>query len=1038
MGDDVGTPGAPATPSTRTFLIADVRGYTTYTRERGDDAAARLATDFAEIARRVSAEHEGTLLELRGDEALVVFVSVRNAVRSAIALQAAFRSAALPRGVGIGLDAGEAIPVGDGYRGSALNMAARLCSKAEPGQVLASETVTHLAGRLEGIAYVDARTYRLKGYGEPVRAVEVLPENQMPSKLARRYRRMRSRLRAYRRIRIGIAAVVVAALLGSIIPFALGGGSPIGNLPPGSALLDAKSLRVIERHIAGTAPNEAGVGKFVDGSFWGFSVHPSFFFQVDPHTGRTLKRISSPTSAEDLGTFAIGGGSIWLTNLKTATVTKVDIASGRQADEFDLQTHDGGSSIGGIQFGSGSLWVTRFGPGKPQVLRLDPSDGSVEHAFDDVAGSDNLYRGVDSVWAASGGGITRIDAKNGTVTPVNLSGELSGVTEGGGYGWATDQAKGIVYKIDPASGGVVGSYETGDGATDPVYDHGIVWIANTDAGTATRIDALTGARRTIPFGHPVTLAVGGGVLAVDLAQGRSYEARIEALKGKVARFFTAGRAIPEDSATASDPFEFQIERATCAKLLNYADDIGGPRLIPEIAAALPTVSRDKRTYTFTIRSGYRFSPPANSPVTAQTMLVSIERALSPKLRQESPAPGVVGDIEGESAFRAGRTAKITGLRATGDTLSITLQAPSPDFLERLATPYFCPVPDGTPFVEGAMGRLLPGSDGTTPSAGPYYIADHLNGEYVILKRNPNYTGPRPHALDAIAFRMGVDPGKAVRLVEDGRWDGIIALQDPVLSPNGALAGRWGPASDAAKKGDQRFFQTPLLNADYLVFNEAQGHAFADPALRRAVASALNRTALAAIFDETPDDRLVGDSMSAFAGGHAFPLESPVPAKRSGPRRTLRMITRADCRQCEAFDRQVESDLDPLGIDLSIDAVDDPFGALRTRSSRYDLLNGFSVIDYPDGAGFLRRMLIDDAFPGWISSSIVHRVEALDALAGEARQRQAAALAQTFLRVDVPVAVFGISGTPEFFSPRIGCRVFHSFDSGVDLAALCLT
>ncbi|HEX6581328.1 MAG TPA: hypothetical protein VF195_10710, partial [Actinomycetota bacterium] len=53
----------------RTFLIADVRGYTLVTQERGDEAAAKLAAKFADIAREVIEERGGTLLELRGDEA---------------------------------------------------------------------------------------------------------------------------------------------------------------------------------------------------------------------------------------------------------------------------------------------------------------------------------------------------------------------------------------------------------------------------------------------------------------------------------------------------------------------------------------------------------------------------------------------------------------------------------------------------------------------------------------------------------------------------------------------------------------------------------------------------------------------------------------------------------------------------------------------------------------------------------------------------------------------------------------------------------
>ena len=55
-------------PIVRTFLIADVRGYTRFTVEHGDEAAARLATRFAEIAERVATAHEGAVSELRGDE----------------------------------------------------------------------------------------------------------------------------------------------------------------------------------------------------------------------------------------------------------------------------------------------------------------------------------------------------------------------------------------------------------------------------------------------------------------------------------------------------------------------------------------------------------------------------------------------------------------------------------------------------------------------------------------------------------------------------------------------------------------------------------------------------------------------------------------------------------------------------------------------------------------------------------------------------------------------------------------------------------
>ena len=62
-----------------------------------------------------------------------------------------------------------------------------------------------------------------------------------------------------------------------------------------------------------------------------------------------------------------------------------------------------------------------------------------------------------------------------------------------------------------------------------------------------------------------------------------------------------------DPALAYYVISWQIEHATCARLLNYPDE-GGP-LQPEIALGFPTVSSDGLTYTFTLRDGFRFSRP---------------------------------------------------------------------------------------------------------------------------------------------------------------------------------------------------------------------------------------------------------------------------------------------------------------------------------------------------------------------------------------------------------------------------------------------
>ena len=152
----------------RTFLIADIRGYTLFTNQLGDEAASRLAAKFAQIVAEGVEAWDGTLVELRGDEALAVFDSPRQAIRCAAELQLAFaaetsREPHLPLRVGIGIDAGEAVPVGDGYRGAALNLAARLCATAAAGEIRASESVAHLAGPIQGISLSRLDPTELKG-----------------------------------------------------------------------------------------------------------------------------------------------------------------------------------------------------------------------------------------------------------------------------------------------------------------------------------------------------------------------------------------------------------------------------------------------------------------------------------------------------------------------------------------------------------------------------------------------------------------------------------------------------------------------------------------------------------------------------------------------------------------------------------------------------------------------------------------------------------------------------------------------------------
>ena len=124
-----------------------------------------------------------------------------------------------------------------------------------------------------------------------------------------------------------------------------------------------------------------------------------------------------------------------------------------------------------------------------------------------------------------------------------------------------------------------------------------------------------------------------------------------------------------------DTLSWGLLYTTNLTLLNYPDRPApeGSRLVPDAAVAFPRVSRDGRTYTFTVRKGLRFSD--GSAVTARNFAHAIHRAAHPK--QASPAIAFLHDVVGADELNEGKASRVTGVSANGLTLTITLERPSP-------------------------------------------------------------------------------------------------------------------------------------------------------------------------------------------------------------------------------------------------------------------------------------------------------------------------------------------------------------------------
>ncbi len=162
---------------TRGFLFSDLRGYSAYTERRGDRVARELLTRYRRVVREAIAAFGGAEIRTEGDSFYVVFDSVSQAVQAALAIQHGLsQETGEPIWAGIGVHAGDVEDdVEQGIVSSAVNIAARICALAQPGEVLVSETVRQLTRTYLEVTFIPRGRRRLKGISEPVAVYRVDP-----------------------------------------------------------------------------------------------------------------------------------------------------------------------------------------------------------------------------------------------------------------------------------------------------------------------------------------------------------------------------------------------------------------------------------------------------------------------------------------------------------------------------------------------------------------------------------------------------------------------------------------------------------------------------------------------------------------------------------------------------------------------------------------------------------------------------------------------------------------------------------------------
>ncbi len=288
-----------------------------------------------------------------------------------------------------------------------------------------------------------------------------------------------------------------------------------------------------------------------------------------------------------------------------------------------------------------------------------------------------------------------------------------------------------------------------------------------------------------------------------------------------------------------------VERATYQTLVTFPDkDFSS---IEPLLATSWDVSADGLTYTFHLTDSAVFS--SGNPVTADDVVFSFNR---------------LENVKGSPSFQADRIASTTATDA--HTVTIVLNAPSPEFLSLLCSGFFS-ITDSKDIIANGGTDAADAKDTDTAQAyldghsagsGPYMLESWEKQSKTVLVRNPNYAGTAPY-FDRVIINNIPEAAAQQAALEAGDVD--IALD---MTPDQITAVK-SNADISIFSGVSQYTHFLLMNEDKTI-----GGPMSDPKVQLAVRYALDYDGYKTLWGGvTPGSNLAIGVAGAFGEDKAF-------------------------------------------------------------------------------------------------------------------------------------------------------------------------
>jgi oligopeptide transport system substrate-binding protein len=271
-----------------------------------------------------------------------------------------------------------------------------------------------------------------------------------------------------------------------------------------------------------------------------------------------------------------------------------------------------------------------------------------------------------------------------------------------------------------------------------------------------------------------------------------------------------------DPQKAVDAIAGQVIEDTNAGLLRY----DGKKLEPDEATALPKVSKDQKTYTFTLRKNLKWSN--GEQVTAKDYVYAWQRLADPKTKSEYAY--IASGILNADAITAGKKDPSTlGVKAEGKyKFVVKLDRPMPYFKTMITLCVFDPTQKS---AVDKHGDKFGTSANTQTYNGPYVLTKWNGSSNTwVEKKNPNYWNAKNVHVKTIKTQVVKETTTALNLFQSGKLD------DAIISGDTA----------AQMQNDSQYNTVEQGRTSYLELNAQRVPELANVNIRKALSMAINR------------------------------------------------------------------------------------------------------------------------------------------------------------------------------------------------------